>query len=118
MKYQGSKNRISNYILPIILKDRKPNQWYYEPFVGGANLIDKVDGFRHGSDSNKYVIALLIYLSEGNLPNEITKEKYQSIKNFKDDYPDWLVGYGRYLLFLFRQVVWWDLRVKLILMVV
>ena len=31
----GSKNRIVNEILPIILKDRKPNQWYVEPFVGG-----------------------------------------------------------------------------------
>ena len=42
MKYMGSKARIAKHILPIILKDRKPNQWYSEPFTGGANLIDKV----------------------------------------------------------------------------
>ena len=36
MKYMGSKNRIAKYILPIMLKDRKPNQYWVEPFVGGA----------------------------------------------------------------------------------
>ena len=46
MKYVGSKNRLSKDILPLILKNRKPGQWYVEPFVGGANLIDKVDGNR------------------------------------------------------------------------
>lgn len=90
----GSKARIAKHILPIILKDRKPDQWYVEPFVGGGNIIDKVKGLRLGSDSNKYVSALLDYLSKGNLPEEINKEKYQAIKKFKDDYPDWLVGYA------------------------
>ena len=94
MKYMGSKNRIAKYILPIILKNRKEGQWYVEPFVGGGNIIDKVDGDRIGSDSNKYVLALLDYLSKGDLPEEISKEKYQSIRKFKDDYPDWLVGYA------------------------
>ena len=94
MKYMGSKNRIAKHILPIILKGRKEDQWYVEPFVGGGNSIDKVDGNRLGSDSNKYVSALLHYLSLGFLPKEISKEKYQAIKQFKDDYPDWLVGYA------------------------
>lgn len=44
MKYMGSKNRYAKEILPLILKDRKENQWYVEPFVGGANVIDKVGG--------------------------------------------------------------------------
>lgn len=94
MKYMGSKNRIAKHILPIILQNRTPDQWYVEPFVGGGNIIDKVKGKRIGSDSNKFVSALLDYLSKGNLPEEISKEKYQSIKKFKGDYPDWLVGYA------------------------
>lgn len=59
MKYMGSKNRIAKEILPIILKDRKPEQWYVEPFVGGANLIDKVAGKRIGADLNRFVIKAL-----------------------------------------------------------
>ncbi len=39
MKYMGSKNRIAKQILPIILKNRTKEQYYIEPFVGGANLI-------------------------------------------------------------------------------
>jgi DNA adenine methylase len=81
MKYMGSKARIAKYILPIILKDRKEGQWYVEPFVGGANMIDKVDGNRIGADSNEYLIALFDAVSRGWLPPEIiTEEKYIHVK--------------------------------------
>ena len=43
MKYMGSKNRVAKEILPIMLKERGQRTWV-EPFVGGANMIDKVDG--------------------------------------------------------------------------
>ena len=43
MVYMGSKNRIAKELIPIITKDLKPNQWYVEPFVGGANMIDKIE---------------------------------------------------------------------------
>lgn len=43
MVYMGSKNRIAKELIPIITKDLKPNQWYCEPFVGGANMIDKIE---------------------------------------------------------------------------
>ena len=85
MKYMGSKARIAKYILPIILKDRKEGQWYVEPFVGGANMIDKVDGNRIGSDSNEYLIALLDALSKGWTPPEkFTMEDYILAKHNKN----------------------------------
>ena len=64
MKYMGSKNRIAKHILPIILKNRKENQYYVEPFVGGANMIDKVSGLRIGADINKYLISMFQGLQE------------------------------------------------------
>ena len=44
MKYVGSKNRISKYIAPILQGyiDRNNVEIYYEPFVGGANMVDKI----------------------------------------------------------------------------
>ena len=94
LKYMGSKNRIAKHILPIILKDRKENQWYVEPFVGGANSIDKVNGKRLANDSNKYLLACLNALSKGWIPPKmISKDAYQDIKNNKDSYPANLVGY-------------------------
>lgn len=99
MKYMGSKNRISKDILPIILKDRKPDQWYVEPFVGGANLIDKVKGNRIGADVNKYLIALWQGLQQGENPiTYIPKDIYsEARKDFKTGtnlfYSDFLIGW-------------------------
>jgi DNA adenine methylase len=91
MKYMGSKNRIAKYILPIILKDRKPGQWYVEPFVGGGNMIDKVDGNRIGSDVDSNVIEALlaIKLYPQLLPKdntEFTEEDYRNLRD-NDLYP-------------------------------
>ena len=94
MKYLGSKNRIANEILPIILKDRIDVQYYVEPFVGGGNSIDKVDGNRIGSDSNKYIIALHKAIQNGwTPPKNVTKDEYIQLKDNRNDYSDELVGY-------------------------
>ena len=94
MKYVGSKDRIAKHLLPVMLAERKPDQWWVEPFVGGANMIDKVDGKRLGNDSHKYVIALLKALQCGWVPpTRISKERYHEIKKYPDGYPDELVGF-------------------------
>ena len=95
VKYMGSKNRISKEILPIISKDRKIGQWYVEPFCGGCNMIDKInDKLCIANDFNNYLIAMFIKLQSGWIPDkEITKEFYTEVKDNKDKYPDWLVGY-------------------------
>ena len=88
MKYMWSKNRIAKYLLPIILKDRKTNQWYVEPFVWGANMIDKVEWNRIGADINEYLIAFLQQLSYWNFEfNKFyTKEEYNNIRYNKEKY--------------------------------
>lgn len=90
MKYMGSKNRIAKEILPIILKDRKESQWYVEPFVGGANMIDKVEGNRIGADINHYLIEALIAIRDClcDLPKnnkEFTEDDYKELRK-SDDY--------------------------------
>ena len=77
----GSKARHAKEILPIILADREEGQWYVEPFVGGANVIDKVDGNRLGSDINPYVISIYNSLNNGwEPPKEISEDTYKQIK--------------------------------------
>ena len=94
MKYMGSKNRIAKELLPLILRKRKENQWYVEPFVGGANMIDKVTGNRIGSDVNEYLIALYKALQNGWVPPEtITEEDYKLIKDYKEMYDPALVAF-------------------------
>lgn len=44
MVYLGSKAKIANWLIPIlnqIILDYNITE-YYEPFVGGANVIDKI----------------------------------------------------------------------------
>lgn len=55
MVYQGSKSRISKYLKPIIESYIKPNTVaYIEPFVGGCNMIDKIEcsWTKYGYDIN------------------------------------------------------------------
>jgi len=81
MKYMGSKARFSKEILPIILKDRKPEQWYVEPFAGGMNVICDVDGNRIANDKNKHLIAMWQGLAENKQrPTEISKELYDKAR--------------------------------------
>lgn len=95
MVYMGSKNRIAKELLPIITASLKENQYYVEPFVGGCNMIDKVQHpNKIGADNNKYLIALLKYVQDGNeLPLHIEKEEYQKVKANPATYDDWYVGY-------------------------
>lgn len=88
MKYIGSKRRVAKEILPLILKNRQVSQFYVEPFVGGSNVIDKVDGNRLASDNNKYLIKLYHSLQNGYKPMDfISKEDYYDIKFNKEKYP-------------------------------
>jgi len=82
MKYMGSKNRIAKYILPIMLKDRKPDQWWVEPFVGGGNMIDKVSGVRTGGDLNEPLVEALKLIRDipETLPDLVTEDDYNLAK--------------------------------------
>ena len=96
MQYIGSKNRISKELAPIIQSYiTEDTEAYIEPFVGGANMIDKI---KHpnkiGSDAHKELVALLKYTRDNSklLPTTIYEEEYIRVKNNKEDYEDWHVG--------------------------
>lgn len=91
----GSKNRIAKYLLPIILKDRKEGQYYVEPFVGGANMIDKVEGKRIGADFNKPLINALKLIRDSptSIPDIITEDDYNKAKIVKDTNNHGLTGF-------------------------
>lgn len=96
MKYMGSKSRIAKQIVPIIQNyiDQSTKKAYIEPFVGGANVIDKiVCDYRVGFDINKYLIALLQYAATGApLPDTISREKYAEVRANKEAFDPWFVG--------------------------
>ena len=87
MKYMGSKARFSKEILPIILKDRKPEQWYVEPFAGGMNAICEVQGNRIANDIHSHLIQMWRELVGGWIPKKYTREEYKQIRENKGKYP-------------------------------
>lgn len=100
MKYMGSKAKIASNILPFIHNYMMLNNinTYIEPFMGGCNMIDKVQCInRYASDKNKYLVALFQHLQNGGeLPEEVTREQYIDCRTHykaKDNYyPDWYIG--------------------------
>ena len=68
---------------------------YIEPFVGGANIIDKIKcDNKIGYDIHKQLIELLKHIQNTveDLPDTITEEEYKKVKNNKEKYEDWYVG--------------------------
>lgn len=98
MKYVGSKNRLSKQIAPIIqsyINNMTDCRGYLEPFVSGANMIDKIKcPCKIGNDVHKYLIALLKHIQQttDDLPDTITEEEYNAVRTNSSKYPDWYVG--------------------------
>ena len=95
MNYLGSKNRISKHLKPIIESYLVGKNQYIEPFVGGANMIDKINfENRIGSDINEYLIHLLnkAKYNVNDIPDTITEEEYNNVKNNKGSFDKWYVG--------------------------
>ena len=97
MRYVGSKNRLSKELAPIIqsyITDE--TKGYIEPFVGGANMIDKIKcENKFGSDIHEELIELLKYVQnlDNKLPSVISEEEYKKVKNNKEDYEKWYIGF-------------------------
>lgn len=113
MTYVGCKARLSKQLTPIIqsyidgMGDKCNGYW--EPFVGGANMIDKINCTnKYGSDIHPYLIALLSHVQQttDDLPETITEDEYKAVRLHKDKYPDWYVGLVGFL-YIWRKMVRW-----------
>lgn len=89
MKYMGSKNRIAKHLLPIMLAEAEKHSitTWIEPFVGGANMIDKVPSSyeRIGYDLNDHAIHALIGIRDDVclFPNELTESDYNKLRGLE-----------------------------------
>ena len=96
IKYVGSKARIAKDIVPIIQKciDDNGIKNYYEPFVGGANMIEHIKcDKRYGNDIHKELIALFKELQNGYTPpHTISEQEYNEVRLNKSLYPNYYVG--------------------------
>ena len=91
MVYQGSKNKLAKYIVPIIQSyiDNNNVQAYIELFGGGANIIDKIKcNKKIYIDINEDLVALLKYAKYNpNLeiaPENCSFEHYSEVRADKE----------------------------------
>lgn len=88
MVYQGSKSRLAKHIVPILQNIINTQQiaTYMEPFVGGANIIDKIICPRRiGYDINDWLISMWqnINLIINEVPQEyLTKKHYNQCRKY------------------------------------
>lgn len=95
MRYIGSKNKLSKELAPIIQSYiTDSTRGYLEPFVGGANMIDKIEcKKRIGLDIHKQLIALLKKAqTDFKFPERILEDEYKKVKDNKENYEDWYLG--------------------------
>ena len=97
MKYVGSKNRLAKELVPIIQSYITENTvGYLEPFVGGANMIDKIIHHNKiGCDIHEELIELLEYIQnlDNELPQHISEDHYKEVKSNRNKYPKWYQGF-------------------------
>lgn len=100
MKYLGSKNKIVNEILPIMLNAYN-GETFVDVFCGGCSIIEKVPKTyrRIANDKQKYLIEMWKSLTNGKtFPKRIEKSLYDKIRdcaygrnnNFEDDLIGWV----------------------------
>lgn len=85
MIYVGSKARLAKYIVPIlqnIINNEKPRN-YVEPFVGGANIIDKIHhSAKYGFDNHGGLISIYNAVQCGwTPPLHIDEQMYLDARN-------------------------------------
>ena len=115
--YQGSKNRLAKYIIPILNKLIKENncEIFIDACCGGANIIANtkypiICNKKYGFDNNKYLIALFDKIKFDNLEYiHIDENEYKKVKQDfllgNNTYEDWYYGYVGFL-FSYGGLFW------------
>lgn len=96
MKYMGGKVRHAKEIVSTILSLSPNKTKWVEPFIGGGSVVTSVPKTFsiYGSDINLNVVELFKHVADGGeLPDEITREKYLQVKQQPKNYSAWFVGF-------------------------
>lgn len=72
-------------LVHVISTYRKPGQLFFEPFLGGANIITKLSGRRCAADANKDLITMYEALQAGWVPPvAVSRSEYDAAKDLPE----------------------------------
>jgi DNA adenine methylase len=94
MQYMGGKAMIARRIVAAILQDTDARDVWYEPFVGGGNVMEHAaPHFARcaGTDIHPDLIMMWRHVTAGGqVPEFVTREEYAALRHAE---PSWLRGY-------------------------
>jgi DNA adenine methylase len=94
MRYMGGKAKIARHIVDAILQDTDARDVWYEPFVGGGNVMEHAaPHFARcaGTDIHPDLIMMWRHVTAGGqVPEFVTREEYAALRHAE---PSWLRGY-------------------------
>lgn len=95
MQYFGGKAKIAKELSEFLNNELKQGQTFVDLFCGSCNVISKIQANKRlANDLHKELIALHIAVQQGQeLPIKITESEYYHIKQNKQEYPKWLLGF-------------------------
>ena len=81
MQYLGGKSKTRKQISGFLESVRSPGQTYFEPFVGGAWVLQEMSGKRIAGDGNDALIAMYKALQDGWVPPEdISLDEWKTLR--------------------------------------
>lgn len=81
MRYLGGKASIAKEVAGYLESVRPHGAFYWEPFVGGANVLRRMSGERGASDACEPLITMYAALQRGwQPPTEVTAETFNDYK--------------------------------------
>lgn len=98
MQYMGGKARIARRLVEAILADTDARDVWYEPFVGGGNVMEHAaPHFRRsvGSDSHPDLIMMWQHVTAGGMiPDFVSRETYQELRKSEPSAMRGFAGFG------------------------
>jgi DNA adenine methylase len=97
MRYMGGKAKIARRVVQAILDDTPARERWFEPFVGGGNVMEHAAphfGRSVGMDVHPDLIAMWQAMSSGWEPPDITREMYHDLRNAEPSALRGYVGFG------------------------
>jgi len=95
MQYLGGKYRIRKKLGAFLTEQAKGKAFFLDMFCGAGNVVANVSHpRRYANDGNRYIIAVLKRAQAGGeFPSAVTAEDHREVKNNREKFPDWLVGF-------------------------
>lgn len=97
MQYMGGKARIAKRVITAILGDGAPTDRWFEPFVGGASVMEHaapVFGKCFGADAHQDAAMMWAAGSNGWRPGVVTRELYKELRHAEPSAMRGFTGFG------------------------